>query len=198
MDATTKAKIEGLVNGNDVVLFMKGSRHFPQCGFSATVVQILDQLVKEYQTVNVLADPEVRDAIKAYSQWPTIPQLYVRGDFVGGCDIVRDMFQAGELQELLGVQDDTQTPTIVVTAAARQAIESARGTEVGELRLGVTPAFEYELAIDTPKPGDFEVDAGGVKVLVDRGSARRAGGVTIDYSDEQGGGFKIDNPNARG
>jgi monothiol glutaredoxin len=83
---------------------MKGNRRMPQCGFSATVVQILDHLIPEYTTVDVLQDPEVREGIKAYTQWPTIPQLYVKGEFVGGCDIVREMFQTGELQKTLGVE----------------------------------------------------------------------------------------------
>ena len=100
----TRKKIEGIVASDDVVLFMKGNRQFPQCGFSATVVQILDHLIPQYTTVDVLQDPEIRDGIKAYTQWPTIPQLYVKGEFVGGCDIVREMFQSGELQQTLGVQ----------------------------------------------------------------------------------------------
>jgi monothiol glutaredoxin len=100
----TKARIEGLVASDDVVLFMKGNRQMPQCGFSATVVQILDHLIPQYTTVDVLQDPEVREGIKLFTQWPTIPQLYVKGEFVGGCDIVREMFQTGELQKALGVQ----------------------------------------------------------------------------------------------
>jgi monothiol glutaredoxin len=93
--------IDAAVKGNDVVLFMKGTPQFPQCGFSGQVVQILDHLGVEYGAVNVLADPEIRQGIKDYSNWPTIPQLYVKGEFVGGCDIIREMFQAGELQEHL-------------------------------------------------------------------------------------------------
>ena len=85
-----------------VVLFMKGTPDFPQCGFSNQVVQILNYLGVEYQSANVLADPELREGIKAYTNWPTIPQLYVKGEFVGGADIVREMFQAGELQTHLG------------------------------------------------------------------------------------------------
>ncbi|MBW2316352.1 MAG: Grx4 family monothiol glutaredoxin [Deltaproteobacteria bacterium] len=104
LDQDTKTRIEGIVASDDVVLFMKGNRQAPQCGFSATVIQILDHLIPQYTTVDVLQDPEVRDGIKAFSQWPTIPQLYVKGEFVGGCDIIREMFQAGELQQTLGVQ----------------------------------------------------------------------------------------------
>ena len=85
---------------NDVVLFMKGNKAFPMCGFSGQVVQILDYLGVPYKGVNVLEDQEIREGIKAFSNWPTIPQLYVKGEFVGGCDITREMFQAGELQAL--------------------------------------------------------------------------------------------------
>ncbi|WP_420394600.1 Grx4 family monothiol glutaredoxin [Acuticoccus sp.] len=93
--------IDAAVKGHDVMLFMKGTKQFPQCGFSGQVVQILDYLGVDYQTMNVLEDDAVRSGIKDYSNWPTIPQLYVKGEFVGGCDIVREMFQAGELQEHL-------------------------------------------------------------------------------------------------
>ena len=90
--------IDNEVRSNDVVLFMKGTPGFPQCGFSGQVVQILDYLGVDYKGVNVLTDDDLRESIKTYSNWPTIPQLYVKGEFVGGCDIVREMFQAGELQ----------------------------------------------------------------------------------------------------
>jgi len=102
------------VAGNDVVLFMKGTKTMPQCGFSMQVAQILSHLGVEFKDINVLEDMSVRDGIKAYSNWPTIPQLYVKGEFIGGCDIVREMFQAGELQQLLnakGVANNTQTLT---------------------------------------------------------------------------------------
>ena len=102
------------VAGNDVVLFMKGTKTMPQCGFSMQVAQILNHLGVEFKDINVLEDMSVRDGIKAYSNWPTIPQLYVKGEFIGGCDIVREMFQGGELQELLnakGVANNAQTLT---------------------------------------------------------------------------------------
>ena len=98
-DIQTAIKSE--VDSNDVVLFMKGTPQFPQCGFSGQVVQILDYLGVDYKGVNVLADGDLRQGIKDFSNWPTIPQLYVKGEFLGGCDIVREMFQAGELQEHL-------------------------------------------------------------------------------------------------
>ena len=94
-------RIKQDISENDVVLFMKGTPVFPQCGFSAAVVQALTHLGVKFKGINVLEDPGLRDGIKQFSSWPTIPQLYVKGDFVGGCDIVREMFQTGELQELL-------------------------------------------------------------------------------------------------
>jgi monothiol glutaredoxin len=106
--------IRKAIASNDVVLFMKGTQNFPQCGFSAQVVQILGHLGVSYKDVNVLEDAGIRDGIKAFSNWPTIPQLYVKGEFVGGCDIVREMFQAGELQQLLsekGVTHDAARMT---------------------------------------------------------------------------------------
>ena len=93
--------IDNEVKSNDVVLFMKGTPQFPQCGFSGQVVQILDHVGVGYKGLNVLESADLRNGIKTYSNWPTIPQLYVKGEFVGGCDIIREMFQAGELQSLL-------------------------------------------------------------------------------------------------
>ena len=95
------AEIKKTVEENKVVLYMKGTKDFPQCGFSATVVQILKNLNVNFVDINVLTNPEIREGIKEFSDWPTIPQLYVAGEFVGGCDIVKEMFQAQELQELL-------------------------------------------------------------------------------------------------
>jgi monothiol glutaredoxin len=94
-------RIKSDIDANDIVLFMKGTPGMPQCGFSATVVQILDHIGVKYKGVNVLADPEIRQGIKDFSNWPTIPQLYVKGEFVGGCDIVREMFESGELRPFM-------------------------------------------------------------------------------------------------
>src|SRR5580704_11703776 len=146
---------------------MKGSRHFPQCGFSATVVQILDKLVPKYATVNVLSDPAVREGIKEYSQWPTIPQLYVKGELIGGSDIVREMFASGELQKRLGVPSQgaaveprPNAPRIAVSAAAAQAFADAAG-DMGEdvLRLEIDPAFQNDLYFGPRRAGDLEVKA---------------------------------------
>jgi monothiol glutaredoxin len=97
----TKTRIDELVKANDVVLFMKGTALFPQCGFSSRAVAILDHLGVPFETVDVLQDPEIRNGIKEYSDWPTIPQLYVKGEFVGGSDIMMEMFESGELKDLV-------------------------------------------------------------------------------------------------
>jgi monothiol glutaredoxin len=96
-----KDRIEEIVRGNDIVLFMKGTELFPQCGFSSRAVAILEHLQVPFKTVDVLQDPEIRQGVKEYSDWPTIPQLYVRGEFVGGSDIMMEMFENGELQQLV-------------------------------------------------------------------------------------------------
>jgi len=96
-----KDRIESDIKANDVVLYMKGTPVFPQCGFSAAVVQVLTHLGVKFKGINVLEDPEIRNGIKDYANWPTIPQLYVKGEFVGGCDIVREMYQTGELAEMM-------------------------------------------------------------------------------------------------
>src|SRR5262244_648171 len=102
LDPETRKKIEDLVTSDSVVLFMKGTKSFPQCGFSASVVNILNTLIPKYTTVNVLSDPDIRQGIKEYSDWPTIPQLYVKGELIGGSDIIRSLHDSGELAGKLG------------------------------------------------------------------------------------------------
>lgn len=197
-----RTKLDSMVHANKVVLFMKGSRHFPQCGFSAQVVGILDKLVKGYETVNVLRDPEVRDGIKEFSSWPTIPQLYVNGEFIGGCDIVKEMYAAGELQKLLGVEEAPSAaataPSITISEAAAKAFKDAAG-DAGDdvLRLEIDGQFTNDLFFGPKKADDFEVKTAGLVLHVDRATAARADGVTIDFVKGPNGeaGFKITNPN---
>jgi len=109
-DAAVQDKIKSLVESNDVMLFMKGTPTFPQCGFSSVVAQVLDYLGVRYESANVLESQEMREGIKAFSDWPTIPQLYVKGEFIGGADIVREMFESGELKTVMaekGVLENT-------------------------------------------------------------------------------------------
>ena len=101
MKDPVQARIEREINDHDVVLFMKGTPVFPQCGFSTVMVQVLTHLGVKFKGIDVLSDPELRQGIKAFSDWPTVPQLYVKGEFMGGCDIVREMFETGELAQLL-------------------------------------------------------------------------------------------------
>jgi monothiol glutaredoxin len=194
-----KSKIESLITADPVVLFMKGSRSFPQCGFSAAVVQILDSLVPTYATVNVLADPAIRDGIKTFSDWPTIPQLYIKGEFVGGSDIVRQLHASGELKDKLGaLAAPAAPPKITVTAKAAEILKGALAdADAGDvIHLSVDGKFEHGLDVGPPVATSATVETGGLKVQIDAASARRAAGVVIDYVDGPGGqGFKIDNPN---
>ncbi len=194
-----RSKLESLIASDQVVLFMKGSRSFPQCGFSAAVVQILDSLVPSYTTVNVLADPGVRDGIKALSDWPTIPQLYIRGEFVGGSDIVRQLHASGELQQKLGaLAAPAAPPAITVTAKAAEVLKGALAdADAGDvIHLSIDGKFEHGLDVGPREPTSATIETHGLTVQVDAASARRAGGVVIDYIDGPGGqGFKIENPN---
>jgi len=197
-----REKIGGLISSGDVVLFMKGSRMMPQCGFSAQVVQILSGLLPKYKTVNVLQDPEIREGIKVFSNWPTIPQLYVRGEFVGGCDIVRDMNASGELKKLLGdlvpEPPAATEPKVSLTDAAADAIKGAiEESGGGVLVLGVDESFQTSMAIDEA-PGDaFSFESSGISIAVSKQDAARANGLSIDYTSAgDQSGFRIENPNA--
>ncbi len=110
LSEATRQRIDAVIESDRVVLFMKGNPQLPQCGFSATVVEILDRLLPGYASVDVLADPEIREGIKEYSAWPTIPQLYVGGELIGGCDIVRELYASGELEKKLGVEAPESGP----------------------------------------------------------------------------------------
>ncbi len=192
-----RSKIDGLVKGDEIVVFMKGTKQFPQCGFSATVMQILKDLGPKFSTVNVLTDPEIRQGIKDYTGWPTIPQVYVKGEFIGGSDIVRAMYESGELQEKLGVSSEVKVPVITLTDSAAAALKSAMAEAESDdvLFLSIAPTFEPNLGIGPANPATIAVEANGLTFQVDRGSAGRADGVTIDYVSEPQPGFRIDNPN---
>lgn len=196
MDETLR-EIEALVKENAVVLFMKGTRQSPQCGFSARVVEILDDYLPEYLTVNVLADAAVREGIKAYSSWPTIPQLYVKGTFVGGCDIVTEMNESGELESALGVtRAELATPEIFVSEAALAALRQFSEGQAPVVRLEVSPQWQYGMDFDEPRPSDIVVMGDGWTFLLSRATARKVDGLRVDFVEgPEGSGFKIDNPN---
>lgn len=197
-----KQKIDSIVSSDEVVLFMKGNRSFPQCGFSATVVQILNGIIDQYTTVNVLADPDIREGIKVYSSWPTIPQLYIKGEFVGGCDIIKELNQTGDLHKQLDVVPaEIEPPTIEITDTAVSALKDALtdGDDGDFAHLSIGPAFQHALELAPRAFADIEVVSNGLTLLLDAASARRANGVRIDFvekPDDEGDGFKIDNPNA--
>lgn len=191
-------RIDDLVKADKVVLFMKGTRGAPQCGFSARVIEVLDEYLPEYSTVNVLADPDVRSGVKEYSSWPTIPQLYVNGTFVGGCDIVTEMSQSGELADVLGVaRIEIPTPSVTLTKGALGALmKFHEGDGVPSVRVEITPSWQYGMDFDAARPTDIVVEGEGYQLLLSRASARKADGMTIDFVEgPAGAGFKIDNPN---
>jgi monothiol glutaredoxin len=195
-----RTELDGLVRDNKVVLFMKGNKSFPQCGFSATVVGILGELVDEYETIDVLSRQDIRDGIKVYSDWPTIPQLYVDGEFLGGCDIVREMAGNGELHKALGVTiEDVDPPNITITDSAAAVFRDALADGAGTLRFRVSKSYQYDLAFDQKGGLDLVVTTNGIDLIVDRGSAKRADGTVIDYEKSaMGEGFRISNPNEPG
>ena len=202
LDPETRNRIQSLIESHPVVVFMKGTREAPRCGFSATVVRVLDQLVPDYHTVDVLSDPRVREGVKEFSSWPTIPQLYVRGEFVGGCDIVQEMHGSGELGQLLGVEVASgEAPEIRISEAAahalRQAIQTSGAPAGSVLQLAIDARFESGLSLGPAGPGDVVVQAGGIELHLDRISAARARGVSIDAVETaEGLSFRIENPNA--
>jgi monothiol glutaredoxin len=192
-----RTRISGLVAQHPVVLFMKGTRRAPQCGFSAQVVQILDELVAEYETVDVLASAELRDGIKEFSEWPTIPQLFVNGQFLGGCDIVRALNESGELQVLLSKPAAPPAlPAIRFTEAALSAFQDALADAQGEaLHLKIDARFQNDLYFAPREAGTVELTVQGLTLYLDAASARRADGISIDFIAGEQAGFKIDNPN---
>jgi monothiol glutaredoxin len=201
LDDSTRARIDSLVRSNDVMLFMKGNPGAPQCGFSATVVQILDTLTPSYATADVLQDAALREGIKVYSSWPTIPQLYVKGEFVGGCDIIQELFGSGELHQLLGIElEASAEPKIEISDEAAAALrEAVAGASTGgrELHLSIDARYQATLSMAPRAPRDLELEVNGIPLLLDPLSAQRADGVTIEaVKTPRGTGFKIENPNA--
>jgi monothiol glutaredoxin len=196
MDSGLKARIAGLLGESPVVLFMKGTRGNPACGFSAKAVQILDSLLDDYRTVDVLADPALREGIKAYSSWPTIPQLYVKGEFVGGSDIMAALYESGELEEKLGPLSVSAAPRITLSPSAVKELGAALEEPGEAVRLEINARFEHDLAVGIPDPRDLVVEVSGIRIAMNRASVPRADGLHIDLvQTPEGPAFKIDNPN---
>ena len=194
-----KSRIESLIESDRVVLFMKGTRMQPQCGFSAATIGILDSLVPDYATFNVLEDQGVREGIKAFSEWPTIPQLYIDREFVGGCDIVKQMFNNGELHEMLGAEAPDRTPPeITVSAAAAAIIGDALQANPGNaVHLSIDGRWQHSFNLGPMEGHEIRAESNGVALLFDVASAQKAKGLSIDIEETvQGTAFRIDNPNA--
>jgi len=199
LDTSTQERLEELVRSDRVVLFMKGTRGMPQCGFSAATVGILDSLVADYTTYNVLEDQEIREGIKAYSQWPTIPQLYVNGEFMGGCDITKQMFNTGELHEVLGLGSPDRTPPeITISDSAAETIRGALESNPGMLvHLSIDARWQHGFSLGAAEGHEVKTESNGIVVLMDVATAQKARGLTVDMEDTvQGKAFKVDNPNA--
>ena len=194
-----QSRIESLIESDRVVLFMKGTRVQPRCGFSAATVGILDSLVPDYTTFDVLEDQGMREGIKAFSDWPTIPQLYIDKEFVGGCDIVKQMFNNGELHEMLGVEAPDRTPPeIAVGAAAAAVIANALQANPGSaVHLSIDGRWQHSFNLGPMEGHEVRAESNGVAILFDVASAQKAKGLSIDVEETvQGTAFKIDNPNA--
>jgi len=200
LDPETRDAIDGLLRENRVVLFMKGNRAQPQCGFSAKTVEALDMILPDYQVVDVLQNAEIREGIKAYGNWPTIPQLYVAGELVGGCDIIKEMFDSGELGTVLGVNPPVadKAPTIRISPAAMDIMRNALDKNPGKaICLRINGSWKHSMSLEAPRPGSINVSVEPITIDVDPWSAIRADGLSIDVMDSvQGRGFRFDNPNA--
>jgi len=200
LDPALRQRIDTLLQSNRVVLFMKGSPDAPRCGFSAKASSILSSLIPQYATVDVLEDAEIREGIKLYGSWPTIPQLYVDRELVGGSDIIDEMLSSGELHTVLGLPAPDRTPpTIHVTPAALTAINNAMAdTPAGiGLHMAVGANYEAQFQLKPITGREIVAEADGLRVHLDPVSAPRANGIVIDWvEDVNGAGLSVRNPNA--
>src|SRR5690606_39034801 len=195
-----RQRIDELLQANQIVLFMKGEPRAPQCGFSAKAVAALSSLEQPFAHVNVLADADIREGIKAYGNWPTIPQLYIGGELVGGSDIIEQMANSGELHAAVGLPPPDRTPpAITITPTAHATLRKAIDDAGGELavKIDIDPRFRTRLALATRNANAITVDCSGIPVQVDVAAARRADGLIVDWADDaRGKGLVIENPNA--
>jgi monothiol glutaredoxin len=162
---------------------MKGTPKQPMCGFSARTVAALDSVWPDYAAVNVLEDEEIRDGIKVYSNWPTIPQLYIDGELVGGCDIVLGMLNSGELHRVLGLEEPDRTPPemTVTDAAAEKIREAMQGHEGIALHFEVNANWESQFSLAPAQAGQIAVESNGITVMMDITTAQRVNGAVIDW-----------------
>lgn len=199
MNDNTKQIIEELINKNRIVLFMKGNKERPQCGFSKQVVDVLKKFTNDFKTIDVLQDNTIREEIKTYSSWPTIPQLYVDQEFIGGCDIVLDLLKSDELARTLKVNKASSQPNIKVLKQAVNAfIDASKDCNPGEyIRVEIDAEFQHSLGFDQKHADDFLISVDGAQIIIDPYSSLRANNLEIDFIVEDlESGFAFDNPNA--
>jgi monothiol glutaredoxin len=178
---------------------MKATRVAPQCGFSAATIGNLDSLSPDYTTVNVLEDQEIREGIKTFSNWPTIPQLYVNGEFMGGSDIAKQMFNTGELHQVLGLEEPDRTPPqITVSDAAAATILGALNSNPGmAVHLSVDARWQHGFNLGAVEGHEIKAESNGVVMHMDVATAQKVRGMSLDMEETmQGNAFKVNNPNA--
>ncbi len=199
LDSETHGIIDDLINSNKVVLFMKGTPQQPQCGFSAKTIAALDMLIPDFMSINVLDHPAIREGIKEYANWPTIPQLYIDGELIGGNDIVQDMLESGELADALGIEKPVPTqPEITISAEGITVIKKALDSQPGGiLHLQISATWTHQITLDTSRDGDIRVEVNGIKLHMDPLTAARADGLNMILEEDMTGTrFVFDNPNA--
>ncbi len=195
----TRSKIEQQIASNRVVLYMKGNPRQPQCGFSAKTAGILDELSPGYSTFDVLADEEIRQGIKIYSDWPTIPQLYIDGELIGGCDIVTDMYNSGELHTALGLEAPDRTPPeISISDQAAEKIRMGMQDHTGmALHMSIDANWQPQFGLQPAQGNEISASSNGITLLFDLQSAQRARGAVIDWVDAlDGSGLDVTLPAA--
>lgn len=199
MNQAVKERIENLIESHKVFLFMKGNPQTPMCGFSGNTIKIMKSLVgNDFASFNVLEDNEIREGIKVFSDWPTIPQLYIDQEFVGGNDIISEMFNTGELHELLNLEKPDRTPpTMKVSDEALSHIkEGMKDVGNNKLFLSIDDEFNTRFSLDTPKGYEVVSKVGDLDIYMDIGTAERAQNIEITWIEElQGSGLRIKNPN---
>lgn len=199
LDSETQGIIDNLLSSNRIVLFMKGTPQQPQCGFSAKTTAALTMLVPDFFSVNVLEHAQLREGIKIHSNWPTIPQLYIDGELIGGNDIVQDMLASGELADALGVEKPAPTqPTITISDDGIAALKNAMGSQPdGVLHLQINASWTHQLSLDASRDGDIRAHVGGIDIHMDPWTAARADGLNMILEEDlTGTRFVFDNPNA--
>ena len=200
LDPALRQRISEILAAQRVVLFMKGEPAAPQCGFSAQASGTLRDLEVEFAHVDVLTDPEIREGIKLYGDWPTIPQIYIDGELVGGSDIITQMAASGELQAVLGLPEPDRTPPAITITPAAQAMLKQAIADAGEemvVEIAIDRQFRTRLHLVQPNPHAIAVTVDGVPLQFPLNDARRADGLKLDFADDaRGKGLVIENPNA--